>query len=162
MGQRWLNEWILGRVSGIPRRFCRGGWHHHPLSEGERAWDRDHWTHPLIFDYHQFICLFVVLRTKELQLTQKKNHLASRKMMDRWLFAMKVVNFRKKARSNWSRRCTRWKLEIQENLGDSHKHKRKQFNKGKKNVLCLPLVTGYTAQVACEAENSNMKQSLQI
>ncbi|KAJ7393457.1 hypothetical protein OS493_006434 [Desmophyllum pertusum] len=36
-------------------------------------------------------------------------------MMDRWLFAMKVVNFRKKARMNWSRRCTRkaceaWKV----------------------------------------------------
>lgn len=48
-----------------------------------------------------------VSRNKELQLTQKKNHIASRKMMDRWLFAMKVVNFRKKARMNWSRRCTR-------------------------------------------------------
>ena len=30
MGQS-TNEWILGRASGIPRRFC-----------GERAWDRDH------------------------------------------------------------------------------------------------------------------------
>ena len=29
-------------------------------------------------------------------------------MMDRWLFAMKVVNFRKQARINWSRRCTRY------------------------------------------------------
>ena len=51
---------------------------------------------------------FVCCRSKELQLLQKKNHLASRKMMDRWLFAMKVVNFRKQARINWSTRCTRY------------------------------------------------------
>ncbi|PFX20450.1 Cyclin-dependent kinase 11B [Stylophora pistillata] len=55
------------------------------------------------------------LRSKELQLIQKKNHIASRKMVDRWLFAMQVANFRKKARVNWSIRCTRkaceaWKL----------------------------------------------------
>ena len=43
MGQCWLKEWILERVSGIPCRFCRSGWHHHQLGKGERAWW--HWTH---------------------------------------------------------------------------------------------------------------------
>ena len=31
-----------------PQMFCRGRWHH----KGERAWDRDHQTHSLIFDYY--------------------------------------------------------------------------------------------------------------
>ena len=47
-----INQSILGRVSGIPCRFCRGGWHHHQLGEGERAWDGDHQTHSLIFDHY--------------------------------------------------------------------------------------------------------------
>ena len=58
-----VNEWILGRVSaGIPRRFCRAGWHHYQLSKGERAWDWDHRMHsgwlllvfkiiPLVYSY---------------------------------------------------------------------------------------------------------------
>ena len=52
--------------------------------------------------------LFILFfRDRLHQLTEKKNQLASRRIMDRWLFAIKVVNFRKKARLNWSRRCTR-------------------------------------------------------
>lgn len=47
------------------------------------------------------------LRKKEFQLTEKKNKLVSRKMMDRWLFAMEIVKFRKKVKTNWTRRCTR-------------------------------------------------------
>ena len=44
-----MDGWILGRTSGIPRIFfCRGGRHH----KEERAWDRDHRTHSLIFDYY--------------------------------------------------------------------------------------------------------------
>ena len=43
--------WILGRVSGIPGRFCRGWLHHRQLGKGERAWDREHRTHSLIFNY---------------------------------------------------------------------------------------------------------------
>ena len=32
--------------------FCRGGSNH----KGERAWDPDHRTHSLIFDYYQYLC----------------------------------------------------------------------------------------------------------
>ena len=53
MGQRWLNEWILGRVSGM------GWWHHHQLGKEERAWDRDHRTHFLIFDHYQWRYYFI-------------------------------------------------------------------------------------------------------
>ena len=60
MGQRRLNKWILGRVSGIPRRFCRGGWHHHQLDKGERGWW--HRTYSLIFDYY-WSYFVVVLNT---------------------------------------------------------------------------------------------------
>ena len=52
MEQHWLNEWNLECTSSIPHRFCRGGWHHHQLGEGERAWDQDHQTHSLIFVHH--------------------------------------------------------------------------------------------------------------
>lgn len=56
-----------------------------------------------------------LLRHKELELTQRMNQHTTRKMMDRWMFAMKIVSFRKRAKRNWSSRCTRkaceaWKV----------------------------------------------------
>ena len=60
MGQL-TNEWILGCVSGIPRRFWRRRWHHHQLGKGEGAWDQDHLTHSLIFDYYQFYSLILLV-----------------------------------------------------------------------------------------------------
>ena len=66
MGQRWLNEWILGRVSGIPGRFCRGGYHHQ-LGKGERAWYRDHRTLSLIFNYYLFTRLWLEQQSMRLK-----------------------------------------------------------------------------------------------
>ena len=43
-----MGQWFLGRTSGIPRRFFLQG---RMTSQRERAWNRDHRTHSLIFDY---------------------------------------------------------------------------------------------------------------
>ena len=62
-----------------------------------------------IFESKHF---FLVSRSKELQLTHAKNLRLTRNMMDRWMFAMKVVHFRKKARTSWSVRCARYVVDL--------------------------------------------------
>ncbi|XP_031551995.1 uncharacterized protein LOC116289246 [Actinia tenebrosa] len=55
------------------------------------------------------------LRIRYIRLIQIKESRLTVKAMNQWLFAMKVANFKKQAKINWSKRCTRkaceeWKL----------------------------------------------------
>ena len=52
--------------------------------------------------------LFVCSRTMMIDHSRRRDQQLTRKAMDKWLFAMKIVNFRKRVYLNWSRRCTRW------------------------------------------------------
>ena len=64
------NEWNLERVSGIPSRFCRGGWHHHQLGKGKRAWDRDPYSLIIIS-----ICLFLICNLCKVELNKLSDYL---------------------------------------------------------------------------------------
>ena len=60
-----LNEWILGRISGIPADFAGGD---DIITKGERrARDRDHRTHSLVFDYYLPNTIYFRLLNRVLQ-----------------------------------------------------------------------------------------------
>ena len=77
------------------------------------------WVGLRVFEFPQATIestqFFVVSRSKELQLTRATNLRVTRNMMDRWMFAMKVVHFRKKARTSWSVRCARYVVDLKFN-----------------------------------------------